>query len=287
MIPAYTPEQMSDQYNNGKRVPDFENYLINWRERGVAARAQLRQLADLAYGAGARNRLDLFLPSSTAAAPLLIFVHGGYWQMLDKEDWSCVAAPYVAQGIAVAVVGYTLCPENTVAGIVEEIRQACAYLYLHADECGVARDKMSISGHSAGGHLTAMMLATDWPARDARLPKTLFHAAVAVSGLFDLEPLTITHINQALKMSAADALASSPILMQKQCDTFLLAAVGGDESPEFLRQSRSLAATWDRTRYLEVPGCNHFSVIDAFHDPSAPLFRQTCELVLAAMPLAQ
>lgn len=282
LIPAYSPEQMSDMYNNGKRVPDFAHYLARWRERSGAARARIRHHADLVYGPAPRNRIDLFLPESTGAVPLLVFVHGGYWQMLGKEDWSCIAAPYVARGIAVAIVGYTLCPATTVAGIAEEVRQACAFLYLHANDYQIDRAHITISGHSAGGHLTAMMLTTDWPARDARLPARLFHAAVAVSGLFDLEPLTITYLNQALQLTSAQALASSPIFIARQClDTPMLVVVGAVESAEFLRQSSSLVAAWAGTSYYEAPGCNHFSVVDAFHNPASQLFALSCDLIAA------
>ena len=279
MIPAYSPAEMSDQYNNGKRVPDFATYLARWRANSVAARAQVRHQLDIVYGTKPRDRIDLFLPESNGNLPLLIFAHGGYWQMLDKEDWSCIAAPYVARGIAVAIVGYTLCPETSVTGIVEELRQACAFLYLNAQRYGIERTAITISGHSAGGHLTAMMLATDWPARDARLPVSMFHAAIALSGLFELEPLTITHLNDVLQLTPQEARANSPILMDKLSDTPLLAVVGGAESPEFLRQSKSLAQRWPGATYREEPGCNHFSMVDAFHDPQAALFAASCELI--------
>ena len=282
VIPAYTVEQMCDQYNNGKRVPDFADYLARWRANSRNARARLRHEADIVYGAAPRQRIDLFRPESEAAAPLLVFAHGGYWQMLDKEDWSCIAAPYVARGIAVAIVGYTLCPATSVAGIAEELRQACAFLYLDAAQYGIERGNITISGHSAGGHLAAMMQATDWPARDPRLPARMFRAAVAVSGLFDLEPLIVTHLNQALQLTPPQARACSPVRMPKLApETPMLVAVGGAESAEFLRQSSSLALAWAGTRYREEAGCNHFSVIDAFHDPAAALFAATCDLILA------
>ncbi len=285
MIPAYTPEQMSDLYNNGKRVPDFDDYVARWHARSAAAVAGLRLQANLAYGSAPRQRIDLFQPEGEGAVPLLVFVHGGYWQFLGKEDWSCVAAPFVARGIAVAIVGYTLCPETTVAGIVDEVRQACAFLYLNADAYQIDRSRIAISGHSAGGHLTAMMLATDWPALDARLPTNFFNAGFAISGLFDLEPLTITHLNEALRMSGPEALASSPLYMAKLCAaTPLIAAVGAIESAEFLRQSASVAQAWPGTRYLEIDGCNHFSVIDAFYDPQSALFADACALIEARLP---
>ncbi|MES2536818.1 MAG: alpha/beta hydrolase [Pseudomonadota bacterium] len=279
MIPAYSPDEMSDLYNNQKWVPDFADYVVRWRARSRAARSGIRHHADIVYGAGARNRIDLFLPESANPAPLLIFAHGGYWQALGKEDWSCIAAPYVARGIAVAVPGYTLCPETTVSGITEEIRDACAFLYLNAGDYRIDRENFTMSGHSAGGHLTAMMLATDWPARDARLPARLFQRGVVVSGLFDLEPLTITFLNKALKLTSAQALACSPIFLPPQSDAPMLVVVGGAETAEFLRQSKSMVEAWAGTAYREEPGFNHFSVIDAFHDPAAPLFTAVCDFI--------
>lgn len=279
LIPDHSAGALSDLYDNGRAVPDYPRYLRRWQATSAALRARVAYEADLPYGEAARQRIDLFLPecarSSTSAgdlAPLLIFLHGGYWQYLGKHDWSCVATPYLARGMAVAIVGYTLCPETSVAGIVEEIAAACTFLYLDADRYGLDRGRFHVAGHSAGGQLAAMMLATDWPRRDARLPIKPFSSGIAVSGVFDLEPLTLTPLNDALQLTPEEALAVSPLFRGNHADTPLLVVVGGSETAEFVRQSRTFCAAWAQTTHVEATGLNHFSVIDAFHDPSSPLF---------------
>jgi arylformamidase len=175
--------------------------------------------------------------------------------------------------MAVAIVGYTLCPEITVAGIVDEVATACALLHLQSRRYGLDSGRFHVAGHSAGGHLTAMMLATDWPARDARLPARFFRSGIAISGVFDLEPLTLTPLNDALRLAQDDALAVSPIFRRNQARTPLMVAVGGAETAELLRQSRVFCLAWPESEYLEAPALNHFSVIDAFHDPATALFQ--------------
>lgn len=282
MIPPYSAEALADLYNNSRAVPEYPAYLERWQSRSRALRALVPYRADIAYGPAPRNRIDLFLPEAPGASttamsmksewPLLVFLHGGYWQYLGKHDWSCVAEPFIARGTAVAIVGYTLCPETTVAEIVDEVETACAHLYLHAGEYGLDRGQFHVAGHSAGGHLAAMLVTTRWPARNANLPEELFQSAVAVSGIFDLEPLTLTPLNTALRLTSEDALAVSPIFRRNVASTPLLAVVGAAETAEFLRQSQTLCAAWPHTTYLEAAGLNHFSVIDAFHDPASPLF---------------
>ena len=296
LIPPGTAEELSDLYDNSRAVPDYPAYLERWQARSRALRALLPYRADLAYGPAPRNRIDLFVPETSGVAmpaasrnngwPLLIFLHGGYWQYLGKHDWSCVAAPFIARGMAVAIVGYTLCPEITVAGIVGEVQTACAHLYLNADKYKLDRAQFHVAGHSAGGHLTAMLLATDWPAHDARLPVKLFQSGIAVSGVFDLEPLTLTHLNAALRLTSADALATSPIFRSNIAGTPLLVIVGAAETSEFPRQSQALCAAWPATTYLEAPTLNHFSVIDAFHGPVSTVFEAAWRHMNAARAAA-
>ena len=275
MIPPHTAEELSRLYNNGLAVADYADYLRRWQAESHALRIGVSYRADIAYGDRPRERIDLFVPTPLTSPPwpLLIFLHGGYWQFLGKHDWSCVAEPFIARGMAVAIVGYTLCPEISVAGIVDEIAMACAYLHLKADQYGLDRGRFHVAGHSAGGHLTAMMLATDWPARDARLPAQFFRSGIAISGVFDLEPLTLTPLNGALRLTQDDALAVSPMFRRNLAATPLIVTVGGAETAEFLRQSHAFCSAWPESRYLEAPALNHFSVIDAFHDPANALFQ--------------
>jgi arylformamidase len=277
MIPPHTAEELSRLYNNSLAVTDYADYLERWQARSRAMRERVSHHAGLVYGDRPRERIDLFMPDTSSSTrppwPLFIFLHGGYWQFLDKHDWSCVAEPFIASGMAVAIVGYTLCPEISVAGIVDEIATACEFLHLQADQYSLDSGRFHVGGHSAGGHLATMMLATDWPARDARLPVQLFRSAIAISGVFDLEPLTLTPLNDALRLTRDDALAVSPIFRRNIARTPLLVVVGGAETAEFLRQSRALCTAWPENGYLEAPALNHFSVIDAFHYPAAALFQ--------------
>ena len=272
LIPDLTPEQLSVLYNNRLAVPDYAEYLERWQRRSAALREREKYRADIAYGPRPRNLIDLFVPDGPGSAPLLVYLHGGYWQMLGKHDWSWIAEPWLARGMAVAIVGYTLCPETTVAGIVAEVEAACAHLYLNADALGIDRERIHLAGHSAGGHLTAMLLTVDWSKRDASMPLHLFRSAVAISGVFDLEPLTQTYLNDALRLTRKDALAVSPIFRNNLGGTPLLVVVGASETAEFLRQSREFCAAWGGAPRLEAVRLNHFSIVEAFCDPDSAVF---------------
>lgn len=277
MIPDLTPEQLSVLYNNRLAVPDYADYLARWQKSSAALRDREKYRADIAYGPRPRNLIDLFVPDGPASAPLLVYLHGGYWQMLGKHDWSWVAEPWLARGMAVAIVGYTLCPETTVAGIVAEVEAACAHLYRNADVLRIDRQRLHLAGHSAGGHLTAMLLTVDWPKRDASLPRRLFRSAVAISGVFDLEPLTQTYLNDALRLTREDALAASPIFRSNLGNTPLLVVVGASETAEFLRQAREFCAAWNGAARLEAARLNHFSIVEAFCDPDSAVFEEALQ----------
>lgn len=274
MIPDLTPEQLSVLYNNRLAVPDYAQYLERWQRRSAALREREAYRADISYGPRPRNLIDLFVPDAPRPAPLLVYLHGGYWQMLGKHDWSWVAEPWLARGMAVAIVSYTLCPETTVAGIAAEVEAACAHLYRNADALGIERGRIHLAGHSAGGHLTAMLLTVDWPKRDASMPPRLFRSAVALSGVFDLEPLTQTYLNDALRLTREEALAVSPIFRAALGHTPLLVVVGANETAEFHRQSREFCTAWRGAPPLEAAGLNHFSIVEAFCDPGSALFEE-------------
>jgi arylformamidase len=190
LIPDLTPEQLSVLYNNRLAVPDYADYLARWQKSSAALRDREKYRADIAYGPRPRNLIDLFVPDAPGSAPLLVYLHGGYWQMLGKHDWSWVAEPWLARGMAVAIVGYTLCPETTVAGIVAEVEAACADLYRNADVLGIDLAAASLAIPRAA------ICRDDAHRRLAQtrcqLPRRLFRSAVAISGVFDLEPLTQT-----------------------------------------------------------------------------------------------
>lgn len=263
------------EYNPRVQIPQFADFFARWKRSALATRESLRASLDIAYGPAAAETLDFF-PAAAAAAPLLIFIHGGYWRALDKADFSWVAPGFVAAGISVAVLNYGLAPKTPVPEIIAQVRRACAWLYGNALGMGVDPRRIFCSGHSAGGHLTAMMLATHWPSLSASLPKRLLAGALTVSGVFDLQPLIHAEfLRKDLCLDEAGARAISPAFLPLHNDAPLLRAVGALESAEFHRQSQLMAAHWpgiSASELLDVPGCDHFSVCDALATPGNALF---------------
>ncbi len=260
------------EYDNRARVADSAAIIAGWAQRAAAFRAAWpHSLPDLAYGPGARERLDLFLPESGEDAPLALFIHGGYWQALDKSWASHCAAGLVARGIAVAVPSYDLCPQVPLARIVAQMRHAVAFLH------GRGARRMLAIGHSAGGQLAAMLMATDWAARG--LPPGLVPAALPISGVFELEPLLPTRIGKGLHLSPADARALSPRWLPPPGGA-LHGVVGGAESTEFLRQTTDFTAAWGGS--WEAPaGQNHFTVLEPLSDPASALVARAASMALA------
>ncbi len=226
------------EYNNRARVPENPALMAGWARDAAAYRAE-HTPRQIAYGAGPRNTIDLF--SGDGQGPIVVFIHGGYWQALDGSSFSHCARGLNAHGIDVAVPSYDLCPQVAVDTIIDQMRAA-------ARELARLGRPLVISGHSAGGHLAACLLATDWPAQDAFLPKDLVIAAYAISGLFDLVPLVETSINKALGLDEAAARAASPLFWRPPAHGSLDAVVGETESAEYHRQSRIVTETWARQR---------------------------------------
>jgi arylformamidase len=255
------------EYNNRARVPENPAIIAGWSRDAKAYREahQVRHKV-IAYGAGERNRIDLF--SGDGAGPIVVFIHGGYWQALDGSFFSHLAGGLNAHGIDVAVPSYDLCPTVSIAEIIAEMRAA-------SRELAKLGRPLVVSGHSAGGHLAACMLATDWRAFDAALPAELVTAAHAISGLFDLRPLVGTSINNALKLDEASARAISPLFWNSPVRGTLDAVVGGNESAEYLRQSRTIVDTWGATgiatRFAIIPDANHFTAIAPLADPNSSM----------------
>jgi arylformamidase len=263
------------EYNPRVQVAQFAEFFARWKESAHKTRVSLECRLDIPYGPAAAETLDFF-PAAKPCARLLIFIHGGYWRALDKADFSWVAGPYVAAGISVAVVNYGLAPKTPVPEIVNQMRRACAWLYGNAESLGVDRARIFCSGHSAGGHLTAMMLATDWPALSPALPKRLLAGALTVSGVFDLRPLVHAEfLAKDLGLDDAGAHAVSPVSLALRNDAPLLIALGALESNEFHRQSQLMPAHWPSivtAGVLDVAGRNHLSVCDALAEPGNVLF---------------
>ena len=264
------------EYNNRARVPENPALMAGWA-RGAAVYREQRAPRRIAYGPGPRQVIDVFAGEGREKdnAPLVVFIHGGYWQALDGSWFSHMARGLNAHGIGVAVPTYDLCPQVSVAEIIEQMRQATR-------ELAKLSGQLIISGHSAGGHLAACMLATDWKAYDASLPSHLVCAAYAISGLFDLAPLVPTSINKALGLDQASAHASSPLFWKPPTHGSLDAVVGEAESAEYHRQSRSIVEVWGQTgiatQFGTVPAANHFTAIAPLADPASPMTLRLKEL---------
>ena len=191
---------LESEYNlRARRGSDFEDLVERWLERSATQRNSSGAKVDLAYGAGVREKLDWF-SGSEPDGPALIFIHGGYWQRGDKSMYSFVTESFVEHGVSVAVINYNLTPSVRMPQIPPQIQKAVSWVWQNAPDLGFARDKIFISGHSAGGHLTARMMATDWPSVDASLPADLVRGGIPISGLYELEPLVHTSINEGPQM---------------------------------------------------------------------------------------
>jgi arylformamidase len=265
---------MQAAYDNRAKVPDFPAFVEAWARDAAAFRAgHPHAELGVAYGPGARAAMDIFWPASGHDAPLALFLHGGYWQSMGREWFSHLAAVPLAHGVAVAMPSYDLCPQVTLAGLTGQVRDAAAFLYRRHGRRLVA------SGHSAGGHLTAMLMATDWPARDPALPAAMVAAGLSISGLFDLVPLVGTTMNAALRLDPAEAQRLSPLAMASP-HLALHALVGADEGAEYIRQSRAMAMAWGGT-WEAVPGANHFTVLAPLADPASAMVRRLVSLASA------
>lgn len=279
------------QYDVRARVPAFDQVMAGWGERGAATRAAWADAGngarlDLRYGASADETLDLFLPPpGEGAPPLLVFLHGGFWRRLHKNDFAWIAPPYVARGVAVAVVNYGLAPATPLDEIVEQTRRSLAWLHQERARFGYDAGRMVVSGHSAGGHLACMALATDWPQWRADLPAGLLAGGIALSPLADLAPLAQVPVLHAVVNFTPERIRLlSPVRHAPATAAPLLGAVGGEESEEFIRQLDLLARTWPQVWHgaVAMPGHDHLSLCEAFADPASVLFSAALAMVSGA-----
>ena len=278
---ALNPAEMEREYNARAAIPDHPEIFARWAEQGAMTRRRRAGLIDMPYGDDSGERLDFF-PAMQRNSPLLVFIHGGYWRSLDKFDFSWIAPPFLDAGVSVAFLNYGLAPRVPIDEIVRQQLRAMAWLYKRAEELGFDNGRIVVSGHSAGGHLTAMMMAAVWPAFDPALPADLVKGGVAISGLYDLEPLVpLQFINADLNLDVASARAVSPVHLPAASDAPLVTAVGALESSEFKRQTQLIRTAWRRNAGadIEAAGANHLTVCDVLGDADSPLFRAALGLV--------
>jgi len=271
------PAFLSREYNNRELFPDHPRHFARWQESSARARSTMTCTLDRAYGVSPGETLDIF-PARKGDGSALVFIHGGYWRSLDKKDFSFLAPAWVDAGVSLVVVNYGLAPAVTMERIVQQMLAASAWVYRHAEEYGMDEERLFVSGHSAGGHLAAMMLAALWPVYDRSLPKDLYKGALAVSGVYDLRPLVqVDWLQGDLRLDEATALRLSPAFLPPATRAPLALAVGGLESSEFKRQNALLAQRWKLvlSRDVPMPGRDHFTVIDGLADRANPLFAAT------------
>ncbi len=259
---GFDQEELNAQYRAAATVPNMQDFIDDYISLSVVARDTAECITDIKFGPGAEETLDLFPVPGAKDAPLFVFIHGGYWRMLSKNESSFMAPNLVSQGVAVAAINYTLAPEADINQIVAECRRSIAWLYNNAADHGIDPNRIYVGGSSAGGHLTGMMVAGDWQ-EELALPADVIKGGLPISGLLDMEPIVGSFVNEWMQMSMEDGLRNSPDrnLPQKGCP--LIVAVGGAETEEFRRQSKDFAALWQikgwQAEYLECPGINHFN----------------------------
>jgi len=254
--------------------PDYGEYFEHWARDSAAARERLEAHLDLAYGESEGETLDLFPdPARSEPTPLLVFIHGGYWQGLDKGDFSYLAPPFVEAGIAFASVNYDLAPKVGVGDIVVQVLNAIAWLTEAAPAHGVDPERIFVAGHSAGGHLAAVAMGAE-PVK----------GGCSISGIYELEVMRLSYHQEVLKLDPETVRAMSPLRNLPDRAGPLICAVGSEETEEFLRQQDEMVAAWRGqgldARVVDLPGRNHFSAVDALGDTSHPLFAAVRDLAL-------
>jgi arylformamidase len=272
---------LNKAYNNRELVPEHPQFLARWSEGSARARSTMTCHLDLRYGDAPGETIDLF-PARKGDGSCMMFIHGGYWRSLDKKDFSFLAPAWVGAGVSLAVVNYDLCPRVPMDEIVRQLLRASRWLWLNAEQHGMDQDRLYVSGHSAGGHLTAMLMCALWQQLDQSLPKDVWKGGLAISGIYDLRPLLeVDFLQPDLRLDPALALRLSPAFLPTATRAPVMTCVGGDESSEFLRQNALLGERW-RSAFagdIAMPGKNHFSVVDGLAEPSSALFQGARKLM--------
>jgi arylformamidase len=284
----YDQAALELQFNSGARDPAANAA----RDAHAAAKDVLNQwvLANLAcrrdipYGPAPREAFDLFPAAASAPTPAVVFIHGGYWKSRDKSQFAWLAKPYLDRGVSFLSLGYPLCPAVRMSALVDAVRRGLAHIATHAADLGLDPTRIVVSGHSAGGHLTAMALVTDWDAYGNSAPAV--RAGVALSGLYDLRPLQLVSHNAELRLDDTEVANLSPLNLPSRIDTPLCLTVGAAEAPEFIRQTNDLAVAWRAegmaVTTIPAPGYAHFNILDLFATPGEALFEWTLAAALAS-----
>lgn len=278
---AYTQAELDLQYNARASVPDCLPLLQEYADTSAWARGQVDGDLSVPYGPHADETLDIF-PASVPSAPVYVFIHGGYWKALSKDDASFMAPAFTAAGATVVAVNYSLAPAVSLSTIVDQCRRALAWVHDNIHRYQGDRGRIHVSGSSAGGHLAGMLLAGGWQA-DYHVPANIVHSASPISGLFDLRPLPYTHINEWARLDTASAVALSPQFCMPDIGCPIVLAYGEHETGEFKRQSVSYGEAWRGRGFaastLQISGVNHFNILMALRHPDSVLTQAIFELM--------
>lgn len=294
MFRNFDQKTLEEQYSPSSCIEDIDIYLTQYIQQSAAAfeyaEAGGSMIKNLQYGSDADEKIDLFIPiDEPAAAPrsrkLHIYIHGGYWQELTKEESAFAATNFQENGCYFAVLNYSLAPKVTLTEIIEQNRKAIAWLYDNAEVLGFDANEIYLSGSSAGAHLALMMTQTDWSKYCKKAVKAdcLIKGVVAVSGIYDLTPIPDTYINKPLALTAKDTLNVSPIFYAQICRCPVIFAFGDNETSEFKRQSMEMAEHLRKqsieTELFEVANRNHFDVILDLGQQESELFKSAEKLM--------
>jgi len=273
----YTRQELDNQYNNRLHVPDFATYLERWDTWSEAARQKHPYIKDLQYGDHPRECLDIF-PSGKGSSKVLVFIHGGYWQLFDKTKFHFVADAFLRHHITTVVINYPLAPAAAMDDIVASCRKAVRWLQQNLATYYVDPQQVFIAGHSAGAHLATMLMSKESGVEIAHFIRGM----CLLSGLYNLVPIQLSYVNAGLGMDKETALSNSPVNLSAVQTCPLLVAAGGAETAEFKDQSRELYNCWKTTtpvELMEVQGHNHYSILDALVDEHTSLYKGMMKLM--------
>tara|TARA_Y200000002_G_scaffold27294_1_gene20517 strand:- start:923 stop:1804 length:882 start_codon:yes stop_codon:yes gene_type:complete len=281
----FSAKEFDDQYNLRAGRPDYEVTVIpNWELKSASVRQEIDCNLNIIYGSGENQKIDIFY-CGEKSAPTLLYFHGGYWQRGNKSIYSFLAKPYTSSGVNVVIVGYDLCPDVSITRISEEAREAILFVWKKGKDFKLNPNRIVVMGHSAGGHITQMMMGTKWSNLEIMLPNDLIKAGIPISPLSYLEPVRLTEaLNAGIRMDELEAETQSPMTQHPPVTNApQLVAVGGLETTEFHRQAQMYVDAYNSKeriiKFFEVPNVDHFDELNILEDSQSSFFKETIRLI--------